>query len=469
MKRYALSLILLVAGFIAFLNWGWGAALKVVYRITENPLILIAAAFAILILFGAFFYAISGYLLGDEKSRRESIPRVMLHWTLDLLAQLMYAIGSTVVILIGVIILLFKWADGCSSSYPWTAVSWAYVGLAIGLIALGNYMRSDHFLDAFLDAKEKIHEGADRAMGYNKPMDEWVDARGDKESEIEDGDGTALSTWHSPGQKITIASPPKPRLPKADRPEKDSIPEIPHERPKMISDVRDVLPTLRYLLRENGNREVGIENDPWQKGHSMYVYEKKLLITKEQAPLIRKYLHNLKPGREQDSFFVQNEAGDKDRVIWQGSGDFITMRKQENENTKWHREKAERETRIARGVAEAKAAKKISQPAAIRIEAGEFEKAKRAGRGNDRAAWLNQLLRSRGVEFLSDSPQPDGVYWHYLDRDVQIPVAWYEWFSDDNTSLSSPGFKSISGLSFDWNRYGVADEDSYIQHKLRIW
>lgn len=250
---------------------------------------------------------------------------------------------------------------------------------------------------------------------------------------------------------------------------KRSDPVIPDERPKMISDMRDVLPTLRYLLRENGNREVGFENDPWEKGHTMYVYEKKLLITREQAPLIRKYLHNLKPGREQDSFFVQNESGDKDRVIWQGSGDFIAMRKQKDENAKWQREKAESEARIATRVAEAKAARKVSQPAAIRIETEDFENARHAGRGSDRATWLNKLLLSRGVEFLSERAQPDGVYWYFLDRDVQIPVAWYEWFSDDDTSFSSSGFKSIAGLSFDWNRYGVADEDSYIQHKLRIW
>ena len=97
-KRYALSLILLGVVFYAFLKWGVDSSFEFAERFTANPLVLIAALFVSLFIFGALFYTLSGFLLGDNASRRESPARVALHWMLDTLAQFFYVMGSTLLI-----------------------------------------------------------------------------------------------------------------------------------------------------------------------------------------------------------------------------------------------------------------------------------------------------------------------------------------------------------------------------------
>ncbi|MBN8222252.1 MAG: hypothetical protein J0L53_15125 [Spirochaetes bacterium] len=238
---------------------------------------------------------------------------------------------------------------------------------------------------------------------------------------------------------------------------------------RFINDLRDILPVLRQLLGENGNREVAAEADPWDAGNTMYVYANKLLITKEQASLIKKYLHNLKAGHEQDFFFVQNETGGKSRVIWQGSSDYALMQKQKADHADWQKKQDATRQRIAEGIAAARASGKVTQPGGIRIEAKTLEQAQKNEVGSDRSAVLNRALRASGVEFLSENPQPDGVYFYLLGREVEIPRTWYAWFEEGSHSFFSVGYRSINGLSFDWNRYAVADEESYIQHKCRIW
>jgi len=424
-KRYALSLVFLGVVFYAFLKWGFDSVIEFAERITANPLVLIAAAFVALFLFGALFYALSGYLLGNSAARRESPARVALHWLLDTVAQFFYAIGSTLLIAFGCLLIFFKVVDACFSKQAWSSASWGYLALGSALAALGAYMRSDRFIDGFLDAKAKVHEGADRALGYKKPIAEWVDAEGTPES------------------------------------------QIPQSRPTHIADMRDVLPTLRYLLRENGNEELAVEPDPWSTGGEMFVYAKRLVITKEQAPLIKKYLHNLKPAREQDFFFVHNTSGGKSRVIWQGSEDYQLMQRQKAEHSDWQREQQTQKEITDRKVAALKAENKLKPPPGIKIDAASFVEAKRAAGKNDRAVWLNGLLTAHGVGFLTNSEQPDGGRWCLLDRDVQIPRAWYLWFKEEDESFSTQGFCSIHNLSFDWNLYGVADEETFYWYKIR--
>lgn len=459
-KRYALSLILLGVVFYAFLKWGVDSSFEFAERFTANPLVLIAALFVSLFIFGALFYTLSGFLLGDSASRRESPARVALHWMLDTFAQFFYVIGSTLLIAGGCLLIFVKAVDACTSKQPWPLSNWGYLALGSVLAALGAYMRSDRFIDGFLDAKEKAHEGADRALGYKKPMAEWVDADGTAESQIAHGDGTALDTWqqkeraaprHAPFTENSAAAPA----------------QIPQSRPTHIADMRDVLPAMRYLLRENGNEELAVEPDPWSEGDEMFVYAQRLVITKEQAPLIKKYLHNLKPAREQDFFFVQNNSGGKSRVIWQGSEDYQLMQKQKAQDSTWQREQQARKEATDRKVAALKTENKIKPPAGIKIDADSFAEAKRAAASADRAGWLNELLSAHGVEFLSNREQPDGVRWCLLDRDVQMPRAWYLWFKGKDESFSARGFCSIDSLSFDWNLYGVADEETFYRYKIR--
>lgn len=237
---------------------------------------------------------------------------------------------------------------------------------------------------------------------------------------------------------------------------------------RFINDRRDILPILRELLAENGNHEIAVESDPWETGSSMYVYANKLLITKEQAPVIKKYLHNLKVGHEQDSFFVQNETEGKSRVIWRGSTDYAAMQKQQADQDTWQKKQDATRQRIAEGVAAARASGNISQPGGIRIEAKILEQIRHNTPGDDRSAVLNKALRASGIEFLSERSQPDGVYFYLLDREVKIPRTWFAWFEEGSHSFFSVGYRSIDGLSFDWNRYAVADEDTYIQYKCGL-
>ncbi len=459
-KRYALSLILLGVVFYSFLKWGVDSSFEFAERFTANPLVLIAALFVSLFVFGALFYTLSGYLLGDNASRRESPARVAIHWILDTLAQFFYVIGSTLLIAGGSLLIFFKVIDACFSKQPWTSSSWGYLALGSALAALGAYMRSDRFIDGFLDAKAKVHEGADRALGYKKPMAEWVDAEGTAESQIAHGDGTALETWHRKQQPVTRQAPFTENSAAAPA-------QIPQSRPTHIADMRDVLPAMRYLLRENGNEELAVEPDPWCTGDEMFVYAKRLFITKEQAPLIKKYLHNLKPAREQDFFFVQTTSGGKSRVIWQGSEDYQLMQKQKAQRSDWQREQQARKEATDRKVAALKAENKIKPPVGIKIDADSFAAAKRAAGNDDRAAWLNDLLAAHGVEFLSNREQPDGVRWCLLDRDVQMPRAWYLWFKEQDESFFAQGFCTIDSLSFDWNLYSVADEETFYGYKIR--
>ncbi len=237
---------------------------------------------------------------------------------------------------------------------------------------------------------------------------------------------------------------------------------------KVISDVRDILPTIDNFLTENGNNKIKEELDPWIESNKMIVYEKKLYLNKDQMKVIKKYTFNLKAEKEQDYFFIQNESGDKDRVIWVNSDDYQSMQKQKKEKEKWNQDKEERLSRINKQIENLKKNNNIAQPPQIKIPSKNFEITLNIDKNSDRIDVLLKILGDFGVELLSSRTQPDGVKWYLLDRIVLIPNAWYEWLSTGTKPLVSFGFTNVDGLQWDWNQINVADENTYIQYKYNL-
>lgn len=201
---------------------------------------------------------------------------------------------------------------------------------------------------------------------------------------------------------------------------------------KIISDVRDVFPTIDTFLMENGNKKLKQELDSWNGNNQMFVYENKLFFNKDQMKVIKKYTFNLKTEKEQDYFFIQNESGGKDRVIWIHSDDYQSMQKQKNGKEKWDKEQEEKAKRIHDQIEDLKAKKDISQPSKIKIPSKVFEDTIATHNDFDRMEILLKILNDCGVE------------------------------------LFSFGFKNLDGLKWDWNQINEADEKTYIQYKYNI-
>ncbi len=240
------------------------------------------------------------------------------------------------------------------------------------------------------------------------------------------------------------------------------------DKNKIISDLRDVLPIIDSFLTENGNKKIKEESDPWIQSSRMYVYENKLFLKKGQMKVIKKYTYNLKAEKEQDYFFIQNESGDKDRVIWVNSDDYQSMQKQKIENDNWHKDQEENSNRIHNQIKDLKKFKKITQPPSIKIPSKKFKITLDTYKHFDRIEVLLKILKDLEVELLSSSTQPDGVKWYLLDRIVLIPTSWHEWLSTGEKPYFSFGYTSLDGLTWDWNQINIADEDTYIKYKFNI-
>ncbi|MCZ8156038.1 MAG: hypothetical protein O9264_07960 [Leptospira sp.] len=207
------------------------------------------------------------------------------------------------------------------------------------------------------------------------------------------------------------------------------------DKNKIISDIRDVFPTLDSFLMENGNKRINEEIDPWTKSNHMFVYQNKLFLNSEQMKVIKKYTFNLKAEKEQDYFFIQNESGNKDRVIWVNSNDYQSMHKQKDETEKWDQDREEKVRRIDKQIEDWKKIKKIIQPSTIKIPAKSFEITLERNKDSDRIDVLLKILEDYGIELLSSNTQSTN--------------SWHAWLLTGEKSFFSFGFSSLDGVKSD--------------------
>lgn len=207
-KLYALKLLLSVVVFILFFGFGLEFAIRNLANLTQNWAIQYISIFIIIFIFGAFYYGLTGKLLGNAESRKESFIRMALHWILNTFSDMIIILFSTVLLMSGGLIVFTKLLDifFLSPYEPlkyalslWLGIHWnpppnpvnfdqvfsLYGYLIFGAILtwIGSILRSDQFLDKYLDLKESAQQTLDKGLGYNESMKEWKDELGNTENQ----------------------------------------------------------------------------------------------------------------------------------------------------------------------------------------------------------------------------------------------------------------------------------------------
>lgn len=264
--------------------------------------------------------------------------------------------------------------------------------------------------------------------------------------------------WHGSQEYLNILWRNAKVLPESEKPlgEADSF----SEWPAQINQTQ-MLAAVRFILKTNGNRELREEFIAWDRSHRrrVLVYAEPVDFTAEQLQKIRWFFVPPRPQRNRPQHFkILNATLRPVIVTWDEDKDYQELLRWQKNDDAWEKVKAENADRRAKAVLAAKESGKVeTQPPPIRLEAEIFEKFRRL----EKAQLLAKVFEASGVHVIHDQNQPTGERFIIVNRRVEIPNAWAEFLANDDNSFASVGYRSLDGLTFDWNRYAVADEEAY--------
>lgn len=264
--------------------------------------------------------------------------------------------------------------------------------------------------------------------------------------------------WHGSQEYMNLLWRHAETLPPGDEP--SDAADAFTEWPEQIKQTQ-MLAAVRFLQKANGNKELRQEIIPWNRSltRRVLVYADPIDFTAEQLRKIRWFFVPPRPQRNKPQHFQILDATLRPVIVtWAEDTDYQHAIHWKTNDEAWEKTKAENADRRAKAVLAAKASGKVEpQPPAIRLEGEIFEKFPRL----EKKQLLEKVFEVSGVRIIHDQNQPTGERFIIVNRQVEIPNAWAEFLANDDNSFESFGYRSLGGLTVDWNRYAVADEEMY--------